>query len=553
VNTPTTSHNDDTFERGVAVLRSRQLLMRRRPSAVPASLPADRVAGALLGLAAGNSLGALVQRERRQHGGAGTPSISLLKATALTRSGSPVTALTRQAVLSGRTWSRGARQAPRRLSDRLVAEHGQHRHAGRATSAMVARRLKGMAWFDAGVASFGNGALGRATAPAFLTLADTAPEAVALDTAVTHAHPLATATSVLYADVLIELTCRDAGWSWLEDVANRATHPRLRATLLTAADLDGAPTQVAMARLGAGIDAPTTLATALWLLCAHPGDGAGAVAEAARWLGDPATLAAITGALVGARDGVDAFPSHWTAHVELGRELRKLADRAAAQWPQKAHGDADQEQRNALWFLLDRSGSMASIAQDVVGGFDQFFADQRSQSGDLAVTLVQFDSADVHDVVFDAVDVSAVPSLRGRFQPRGSTPLYDALGLLLDRAEAAGGVGADQLVVVFTDGMENASRRWTRDRLFDRIERLKADGWTFVFLGANQDSYAAGGAIGMASGNTSNFLPDAAGLDLAYTGLSRATFEWRAKDRFRRHADRDEFWGGVKEAEELSR
>ena len=68
---------------------------------------------------------------------------------------------------------------------------------------------------------------------------------------------------------------------------------------------------------------------------------------------------------------------------------------------------------------------------------------------------------------------------------------------MLDRAEAAGGVGADQLVVVLTDGNENASRRWTRAAIFDRITRLQEQGWTFVFLGANQDSYATGGALGV--------------------------------------------------------
>ena len=166
---------------------------------------------------------------------------------------------------------------------------------------------------------------------------------------------------------------------------------------------------------------------------------------------------------------------------------------------------------------------------------------------------MQFDSHDVHDVVLDGVSPRDVPSLRGRFQPRGGTPLYDALGRLLDRAERSGRDGADQLVVVFTDGMENASRHWSREALFDRITRLQEQGWTFVFLGANQDSYLTGHRIGMASGNTSNFRADRDGVDLAFQGVSRGTREWRGKDHAARRADRDVFWGGVKEGEGVSK
>ena len=101
-----------------------------------------------------------------------------------------------------------------------------------------------------------------------------------------------------------------------------------------------------------------------------------------------------------------------------------------------------------IWFLLDRSGSMGSIAADVVDGFERFFASQREQSGggrrDHRAVRQR---PGPHDVIVDARPIGEVPSIRDRFQPRGMTPLYDAIGGLLDRAEAAGGVAADQLVV----------------------------------------------------------------------------------------------------------
>ena len=211
-----------------------------------------------------------------------------------------------------------------------------------------------------------------------------------------------------------------------------------------------------------------------------------------------------------------------------------------------APSDAD------IWFLIDRSGSMTSIADDVVTGFDRFFAEQRSFASEATVTVVQFDDEQPHDVIIDRRPLDAVTSIRDRFAPRGLTPLYDATARLLDRAEAHRGDPADQLVVILTDGMENASQEWTRDSLFRRISKLRAQGWTFVFLGANQDSYEAGSQMAMPSGNVSNFHPDAAGVAAMTTGLSRTVGEWRRKSRSERRRDGGEFWGGKKEAEEVT-
>lgn len=194
---------------------------------------------------------------------------------------------------------------------------------------------------------------------------------------------------------------------------------------------------------------------------------------------------------------------------------------------------------------------MASIQHDVVRGFDRFFAEQRKQIGESTVTIVQFDNEAPHDVIVDGKAITKVRSIAERFEPRGMTPLYDAIGLLLDRAERRAGDPADQLVVIFTDGMENASVAWTQKRLFERISELRAAGWTFVFLGANQDAYQAGAGLAMAAGNVSNFRADSGGTQAAYAGLSRTVGEWRRKDRHERRRDVDDFWAGQKEAEEV--
>ena len=75
-----------------------------------------------------------------------------------------------------------------------------------------------------------------------------------------------------------------------------------------------------------------------------------------------------------------------------------------------------------IWFLLDRSGSMASIERDVVKGFDRFFKEQRKQGGEATVTIVQFDDQEPHDVLVDAKPLAKVRSIAERFEPRGMTP-----------------------------------------------------------------------------------------------------------------------------------
>ncbi len=167
---------------------------------------------------------------------------------------------------------------------------------------------------------------------------------------------------------------------------------------------------------------------------------------------------------------------------------------------------------------------------------------------------MQFDGDDPDDVVIDAKPLSLITSIAGRFVPRGMTPLYDAIGLLLDRAERrltrTGADPADQLVVIMTDGMENASRECTPDGIFERIAELRKAGWTFVFLGANQDSYATGSTLGVVAGNTSNYTASPDSVLAAQRGLSRAVTSWRAKPRHTRLADAEDFWEGVKEGEE---
>jgi ADP-ribosylglycohydrolase len=516
------------MERALGAEAVRSLTQRRllcdvaAPAAeVDAATRLDRTLGVVLGLAAGNT------------DGDGRVGVE-----------------TQTFVLSAEAWLDHTWRAPEALAEQLSRELHTLRLRGAAIGAAVNNHRAGVPWHLAAPTSFGHAALGRAAAvgaafagePAVVGLAASA------DAAVTHAERHATAASAALAAIVAALIRRDP-----------ATAPVEICRAVAVSSPDGAVgglLERALSRLGEGAEAirderwgvraDETLALAVRCALAND-DPATAIAAAADLEHDSHAAGAITGALVGAIRGAAALPARWHTEVEGADAYPRLARRLAAAPTPAPTGD---EQRADIWFLLDRSGSMQQIARDVVSGFDGFFASQRATRGEASVTVVQFDDHDRHEVIVDAQPIATVGSIAGRFEPRGSTPLYDAIGLLLDRAESRGGDAADQLVVVFTDGLENASRDWTQKRLFARIGELRDRGWTFVFLGANQDSYASGGDLGIHAGNTSNFTSSPIGVQTAYSGLDRTVTEWRGKSRLLRQRDKDDFWGGRKEAEE---
>jgi Mg-chelatase subunit ChlD len=211
-----------------------------------------------------------------------------------------------------------------------------------------------------------------------------------------------------------------------------------------------------------------------------------------------------------------------------------------------------------IYFLLDRSGSMESMATDVIGGFNTFVKSQQADGADALLTLVQFDSHDPHEVLADAVPIAEVIPLDAtRFLPRGGTPLYDAMGMLIADATirvekvAQGNLKAEEILfVTLTDGHENQSCEYTRQKIFDLIKKRESKGWTFAFLGANQDSYAEGGQIGYSPNNIQNFAPDAAGSAAAFGSLSSSVSRRRGAMRSGAHYDTRDLFEGDKEAEE---
>lgn len=211
-----------------------------------------------------------------------------------------------------------------------------------------------------------------------------------------------------------------------------------------------------------------------------------------------------------------------------------------------------------IYFLLDVSGSMQSIASDVIGGFNAFRSEQlatcREAGIEALLTLVQFDSNNPHDVVAAAQSMEDVAELSAAtYRPRGGTPLYDAIGALV--ADAS--IRAEQsdrpeeiMFVIFTDGQENESREYNRASVFQLIAQREARGWTFVFLGANQDSYLEGAGIGINARSTQNFAASPQGTEAAFTSLSRGMSKEIRKVARREVRHVDDFFEGDKGAEE---
>jgi Mg-chelatase subunit ChlD len=192
--------------------------------------------------------------------------------------------------------------------------------------------------------------------------------------------------------------------------------------------------------------------------------------------------------------------------------------------------------------LIDRSGSMSPLRERVIEGVNGLFAEQRASAADapLRVTLVLFDSRAPFDVVIDALPIAEVLDLEwDDFKPRGSTPLLDAIGRLIERLDGRAD-DEDQLVAIVTDGKENASSDYTSQSVRELIEARTEAGWTFLFLGANQDSFTTAGAMGMRRGNTRNFAASGSGTARAFGEVNSSVSAQRGRSRSERHELRHE-------------
>jgi uncharacterized protein YegL len=174
--------------------------------------------------------------------------------------------------------------------------------------------------------------------------------------------------------------------------------------------------------------------------------------------------------------------------------------------------------RTELVFILDRSGSMSGLEDDTVGGYNAMLDKQRDSGSDVTVTTVLFD--DRYELLHDRIKLGKlVPMSREEYFVRGCTALIDAIGrtiLKIEKAQkhTAKSKRADNVIfVITTDGYENASRKFTAERVKKMVEKKrKAEGWEFIFLGANIDAVETGASYGMDSGYSGDFIADSYGM-----------------------------------------
>lgn len=179
-------------------------------------------------------------------------------------------------------------------------------------------------------------------------------------------------------------------------------------------------------------------------------------------------------------------------------------------------------------FILDRSGSMSGLEADTIGGFNSMIEKQKKEAGEALISVVLFDSQS--DVLYDRVNVQQITPMTDKdYTPCGCTALVDAIGGAIHHIRnihkyaRPEDVPEHTLFVITTDGMENASRRYSSDQVKRMIEHEKKKyGWEFLFLGANIDAVETAGYLGIDADRAVNYRSDSEGTTLNYQVVSEA-------------------------------
>jgi uncharacterized protein YegL len=179
-------------------------------------------------------------------------------------------------------------------------------------------------------------------------------------------------------------------------------------------------------------------------------------------------------------------------------------------------------------FVLDRSGSMGGLESDVIGGFNKFITEQKKEEGKAEVTVVLFDHE--YNILYDRLDLKKVEPLTSKeYWARGNTALLDAIGKTIEALDARLEDDDQVLFIINTDGFENSSTQYDNKKIAEMVTHHQDElEWKFIFLGANIDSFATGGNIGISSNTTRNYTASSKGVASVYASVSNLTSSWRA-------------------------
>ena len=202
-----------------------------------------------------------------------------------------------------------------------------------------------------------------------------------------------------------------------------------------------------------------------------------------------------------------------------------------------------------LVFILDRSGSMSGLEGDTIGGFNAMIQKQKAEPGEAYVSTILFDN--YSEVIHDRIDIQAIAPMTGKeYYVRGCTALLDAVGGAIHHIGNVHKYAREEdrpektLFVITTDGMENASRKYSYEKVKAMIQRQKEEhGWEFIFMGANIDAAKEAARFGIDEDRAVNYNADSRGTAVLYEAVSEAVLNVRAcrpmTNDWRRKADED--------------
>lgn len=190
--------------------------------------------------------------------------------------------------------------------------------------------------------------------------------------------------------------------------------------------------------------------------------------------------------------------------------------------------------KTELVFILDRSGSMGGLEKDTIGGFNSLIEKQKKQDGKCYVTTVLFDHE--YEMIHDRIELDNIkPMTEEDYYVRGCTALIDAIGTTIShianihKYARRSDVPEHTMFVIMTDGYENASHKYSSDRVKKMIEKEKKKyGWEFLFIGANIDAVETAGKFGIESDRAVNYNADSQGTSVVYDTVGDTVCNVRA-------------------------
>ncbi|MFI3141341.1 MAG: vWA domain-containing protein [Clostridia bacterium] len=201
---------------------------------------------------------------------------------------------------------------------------------------------------------------------------------------------------------------------------------------------------------------------------------------------------------------------------------------------QTAEKQTTENQTTELVFILDKSGSMASIVSDTIGGFNSMLEEQKTKEGLCHITTVLFDNQSV--LLHDRIDIRAVnPITKNEYRVGGATALLDAIGSSIHKISSVQKQTSKKyraqnvMFVIITDGEENASRNFNYSQIKEMVEHQKEKyNWEFIFLGANIDAVEVAGHFGIRPNRAQNFHADSKGMQVNFDALNETVLNYRA-------------------------